>query len=1278
MKLRRNFSLIIAVAIVTFGATGPAMAANYIWTNTTATSANWTDAGNWSPVGIPSGADSTAFTNNRAYAITFTGSVLNNSNVFNGGTVTLDIGAGNSWTGTNSNAGTISGAAIQISRDTNATVYLASGTLAATNSGGGATLALGYLAQGTLWVTNGAVMANQTRLGTGNTGKGTLIITGSSSTYTNTSTFIVGNASGSTGNSLLLDSNGQLWTGAAMIGSGSSSNTLAVRGGATFTTGGALIVGTNGFNNSVNIGGAGAPKTTVASGMIVVGGGSSSSAGGNTLTITNANLTSSSIVYVGRSSSGNNTVTVLADTMWNMVNSSLLIGGTQAGFAQGDWGANGIVSNNYFRIYGGTVTNASQVSVGKQSTSGNVTGLQNSQLVVSNTGKLFVSGAIIVADNYYSSNTANSNLFQVVNGGQVWSVGGQIGNQNYGTAVTNLIQIIGGGSGGATSTWNLGGGALLIPNRASNLGNIITVDGAGVAGGAVMTNLSLNISGVSNSILLTNGGSMFATAASTIGNAGGDNSLTIVGGAADSTFSGGSAAFTVGTGGGNFNILTIRPGGVMTNVSVVRIGYQNSSGNQLVVTDSGALLVSAGDVMVGFTDYGGPTVVSNSALIANGGVVRAGGGLVVGVIGYQAGTERGNSVTVTNGGQLYTKAASYIGAGNYGGSWPGYAISNSVTVAGSNALWDLGSQSLIVGAGGGLGSSNNTLTVGTGGVVTNVNLVVGAGAAALNNQAVVAGGSLYANSVMIGTNGATFNSLVITNGSLAFSTAESFIGDRATNNLAEVVGGPGGSSTWDGGGVGLNIGVNNGTGNALVVSTGAMVTNVTNLRVGQSNALNNQVVLNGGTVYAASLIITGTGNRVTFNAGTLSVASTGFDNGADFVVAGGTFEMRPGDHVFTGNVVPTTSGVVLVNGTITGGSGQVLVGSGGTLGGTGTVWRPVTVAGGGTLAPGIGAGTLTICNALTLSSNANFVVELGPPSDQVAVTDVVTLQNANLVLSWTTTPPAGAQYTIINLTGGELIDGEFAGWGEGTTQTVNGVSFAITYWGGDYNDAVLTVVSGGGSPPVASFNASQVSGVAPLTVDFTDTSTGSPTSWYWNFGDGYTTTSPNPSHTFAAGTWTVSLIASNAHGASSPFTTNITVITPQQSWENAYGVAADGSDPDGDGLSNLAEFLAGFNPTNSAAYAHIISITRAGSNLQITYRGASGDSTYPGGPTSRTNVLEYTTGTAQGGYTNHFVSTGQTNILSGGTGLGTVASFVETNGVTVAPARYYRVRVLAP
>ena len=70
--------------------------------------------------------------------------------------------------------------------------------------------------------------------------------------------------------------------------------------------------------------------------------------------------------------------------------------------------------------------------------------------------------------------------------------------------------------------------------------------------------------------------------------------------------------------------------------------------------------------------------------------------------------------------------------------------------------------------------------------------------------------------------------------------------------------------------------------------------------------------------------------------------------------------------------------------------------------------------------------------------------------------------------------------------------------------------------------------------PTAAFTASPTSGTVPLTVAFTDTSTGAPTSWAWNFGDSGTSTSQSPSHQYtAAGTYTATLTATNAGGSTS-------------------------------------------------------------------------------------------------------------------------------------------------
>ncbi|MDW7732327.1 MAG: PGF-pre-PGF domain-containing protein [Methanolobus sp.] len=70
--------------------------------------------------------------------------------------------------------------------------------------------------------------------------------------------------------------------------------------------------------------------------------------------------------------------------------------------------------------------------------------------------------------------------------------------------------------------------------------------------------------------------------------------------------------------------------------------------------------------------------------------------------------------------------------------------------------------------------------------------------------------------------------------------------------------------------------------------------------------------------------------------------------------------------------------------------------------------------------------------------------------------------------------------------------------------------------------------------PVASFSADVTEGKVPLTVQFTDTSSGKPTSWLWDFGDGTTSTEKDPVHTYgAAGDFDVNLTVGNANGSDS-------------------------------------------------------------------------------------------------------------------------------------------------
>jgi parallel beta-helix repeat protein len=70
--------------------------------------------------------------------------------------------------------------------------------------------------------------------------------------------------------------------------------------------------------------------------------------------------------------------------------------------------------------------------------------------------------------------------------------------------------------------------------------------------------------------------------------------------------------------------------------------------------------------------------------------------------------------------------------------------------------------------------------------------------------------------------------------------------------------------------------------------------------------------------------------------------------------------------------------------------------------------------------------------------------------------------------------------------------------------------------------------------PAANFVATPLSGITPVTVAFTDTSGGNPTSWEWNFGDGNTSYLQSPTHTYTTPRkYTVTLTVSNVRGSNS-------------------------------------------------------------------------------------------------------------------------------------------------
>lgn len=96
----------------------------------------------------------------------------------------------------------------------------------------------------------------------------------------------------------------------------------------------------------------------------------------------------------------------------------------------------------------------------------------------------------------------------------------------------------------------------------------------------------------------------------------------------------------------------------------------------------------------------------------------------------------------------------------------------------------------------------------------------------------------------------------------------------------------------------------------------------------------------------------------------------------------------------------------------------------------------------------------------------------------------------------------------------------------------------------DYGCTVIesAEVLSGPQPPVADFSADITEACGSLTVQFSDQSSNTPTTWEWSFGDGNTSNEQNPQYTYTnPGTYTVVLTVSNAQG--SDFVTKTDYIT---------------------------------------------------------------------------------------------------------------------------------------
>ncbi len=190
-------------------------------------------------------------------------------------------------------------------------------------------------------------------------------------------------------------------------------------------------------------------------------------------------------------------------------------------------------------------------------------------------------------------------------------------------------------------------------------------------------------------------------------------------------------------------------------------------------------------------------------------------------------------------------------------------------------------------------------------------------------------------------------------------------------------------------------------------------------------------------------------------------------------------------------------------------------------------------------------------------------------SDIQIVTDYVTVSGTGPTAAFSATPASGdvplpVQFTDLSVAGTSSITAWHWDFGDGATSTMQHPLHLYTVPGAYTVTLQITTAVGAdtlmqpaavnalATGPTAAFSAAPASGIAPLAVQFTDTSAGGTfpiTLWHWDFGDGATSTLQHPEHTYSSlGAYTVSLEVTTDAGSDTetiPACITITAVRPE-------------------------------------------------------------------------------------------------------------------------------------
>lgn len=177
---------------------------------------------------------------------------------------------------------------------------------------------------------------------------------------------------------------------------------------------------------------------------------------------------------------------------------------------------------------------------------------------------------------------------------------------------------------------------------------------------------------------------------------------------------------------------------------------------------------------------------------------------------------------------------------------------------------------------------------------------------------------------------------------------------------------------------------------------------------------------------------------------------------------------------------------------------------------------------------------------------AHVFVEKGAGSYKLTITSQALSSAPQANFSWSPQSPVTGQSAAFTDTSTGVPTAWAWSFGDGMSSSVQNpthtfsaagtysVTLTVSNSAGSSSTTKQVTVQPAATAPIANFSFSPSSPQVGQTVSFTDTSSGTPTSWQWNFGDGNSSTLRNPAHAFAAaGSYSVKLTAGNSFGSNS-------------------------------------------------------------------------------------------------------------------------------------------------